>query len=248
LEENQEPTVEPNTEQVMKANLTEFLGNYADAIHQLKPTDWISVVADFDSGERLDTPIMRLHARVAKGTISEFRKTNGDLQVFGKEIQFVTQKVQGEVDRDLEILSSIFETALKQTYLKGMDIPGNVQVQGLYFDTFGALFFLDANLELLVYFPPLSEVRGGTVLSKEKLRSEQVERFKEELIELLKDYGQSLRALKPGDTVAIAIDLGPSDKGPGKLLLRVRKSDIEAASKERISFEEFKRRVEVREY
>jgi len=270
-----EPTTAKQALETLKSNLAEFLGNYADAIRQLQPGDWISVIADFNDGGTFavpgEEPLRRLIAQASKREISEFRHTNGDLQAFQKRIRFTTQTVQEKLDKDIEILASIFETAMKQRSSEAFG--GTSETNGLYLDPLGALFFMKVDLSspLTVLRVPSAEVlsqseksavrsRGresgvviGMLQGKQKREEswrERVNQLKDETVELLKDYGQTLRKLKADDWVVVAVDLGRSwdQSQPRTMLITAKKSDIDAANKERISLEEFKRRVQIREY
>jgi len=270
-----------NAENVLalrKEAIVEFLANYADAIGQLRPTDRIAVFVNFTGGDRFfrvatladeDTPEppAMLHMTALKKDIVDHRRGKFSLAAFRQKISIKEKKRAKVVDKHIDILADIIDTALSRKYRKEFSSTG--ETTGLYVNKLGALFFVQGRFfggltaplapEVLVFQKYLEEgdaevtVKNQKTSQKKRQTTEKIiAAIKEELIDVLADYGHTLRSLAPDEDVIVAVDFStwrgiPTD-APERFILKVGKRQLDAYSSGKLSAAQLKKRVAFQEY
>lgn len=248
----------------LKQNIIEFLGEYCDAINQLNPNDRITVVIlpemspYFHFGTYLGqkrSGMNRLAATVQKSDITSYRKEAIDKKAFERHIHFSSDIEDERMKRDIEIMTNIFDTALKQSPQHALVARG--ETWGTYIDNFGVLFMMKVRgtLGLEIHHLDIDEEQIIISTNNESPKSSKeapLENLKATLIDVLGSYGHSMRKLNRDKWIGIALESKLTewkhDNGFNTLFIKVRKRDTDALNKDRINFETFKRRVVVTEY
>lgn len=193
-----------------------------------------------------------------KDDVSAFHRGRIDAEELARRLEFVEGPLEPGDEKRLDIMAGILE--------EGLSRGTGVQAQGMYVKGLGALFFVDAGpAELGVQLIPkdlfLSQLgrrdRGDEQLVPEMTtgtgggeRGKQIEDREAQLVELVAEYGSSLRMLKADESVVVVV--GPS-RGPfggsraSGLVLRARHRDISAFDRGRLDLDGFRQKVEVSE-
>lgn len=252
----------------VKDQVLTFLSTYADAIGQIPPSQSIMVVVNF-SGERFggspgEGEIERLEARVKKGDIIDYRRGAIDLDAFRKRVQF-REVSATEADTDLDIFVEIMETVLDR---RGSSRLRAREIRGFYLDDDGAVIILEARPGLSVFAPDVilrqEKEENAAVVSRPPRADVRAEReeegeteaaledFKQQIVEVLADFGHTLRRIPPAGWIAVVADVEPSGFFSGsdrrRLVCRVTKKDIDEYNRRRIDLAGFSKRATWREY
>ena len=258
---------------VLKDGMVEFLGNYADAIGQLKPDDRITVLVDLSEFDRLPgvsrlrfqqekqkKPVAMLEMSAIKRDILAYRTGKLNSNTFRKKV-FVAEKTADEmVNKNIEILADIFDTALGQKYQKGFSSARDAT--GIYLKGLGALFFLhgkfrDTDFAVDVFKEYTRAKAAGVAVQKQRkhlqqTREESVADFKNNLIDVLGSYGHTLRTLSPEEFVVVSVDFNSMwefrDRSPERFLVKVKKRNLDAYNTGSLTLANFKKRVLFKEY
>ncbi|MCG8604575.1 hypothetical protein MJD09_06180 [bacterium] len=258
--------------EAVKAQLVEFFGTYADAIGQLRRTERITVLAKLRGNNSYSdligvssisgyNPVYMLEASARKSDIIEYRRGRMSEQDFRQSVFFEERMEDDAQTKNLEIMASIMKTALNKKYHKTFGADGNVN--GIHLDGLGVLFFMKGNLnEPSLELPELIDLsrKNETVVistgSKRARRSPRKSRqtlreYKDALIQVVGDYGHTLRTVKSTEHVVVAINFrdswGPEDV-PKRLIMKIRKRDLDRYNRGTIQFAQFRRMVEFKEY
>jgi hypothetical protein len=255
----------------IQSRTTEFLANYADAIGQLNVASRITVVFDFGESQfqvwpgasprrEKDKPIAVLEMSALKGDIIEHRRGKLSFDEFQKRLTINHRSDDESMNANLDIMASILETALGRRHREGYYLVG--KNRGVYLKGLGALFFLSAETNLDAVFAPRvqwgegKEVVQVRVPQAEKKSSkdsdELLKNFESSLIELIGDYGHTLRNLAPSEQVAAAVNFNSfwslGDESVRRLILMVKKPDLDAYNRGNLKLAEFKQKVQVQRY
>ena len=140
--------------------------------------------------------------------------------------------------KKIQILSVILDNSLKRT---DQLVPNfGTRTLSMYYEGLGAVFFMNAGHGYWEIHPLTTKQGAAEVETRE--------RFREKLIEVVGDYGYTLRTLGPEDYMVVDVRFPAGwESNPG-LVLKVRKKDVDAFSREEMDFEEFRRKVEILEF
>jgi len=252
-----------------KSNIIEFLGEYCDALKQLNPNDQISVVI-LNNTEHYQ-PLRRLLGLSGQGTscligsvkkadVTEYRRETISKPAFIERIHFETNTKNPHLKKDLQIMTTIFDTVLKESFEAEFDMRG--ETWGTYLTNFGALFVLKLRETVGGHTFNISNQNDENIYEiflkqnrsdskKESQREQKLEKLKSSIISILADYGHTMRRLKADEWLGVALELNGflhDENGPSTLFFKIRKSDIDAFNQKRVNLEQFKERLVVREY
>jgi len=259
----------------IKEPLVEFFSKYADAIGQLDDSERIVIYTtggenvfysfgegwEISSRRGVETGNQDMLAVARKADIVALR--TGKL----KSDDFINRLIFKDIatestNSDIEIMARIIDTAL-QGRSRESRLHGN-NSHGIYLDDFGAIFFThttfshDFSLRIL---QDLEKRAAEENLQRRILdlqaASEQrrddwathYKKFKQQLGDVIADYGHTLRQLQPQDNIVITADLiNAPDDGFNYLVCRVKKQHVDAFNARRISRDQFMRLITYGEY
>lgn len=246
----------------LKQSMVRFLGEWTSALSDLNPDEKVTVIIDFNGflpsfKDVFDYSTQQLIVSVPIKEITNYRKGKLAREEFANRIIFDEVK---SVDEDISIISNVIQTSLQHSdRKKSHGIAGDVK--GIYFKGYGVIFFTDVSFN----FGAQAYKRALTIytdaLKKGKQRSITVENFSDEpgqtkkdiekieqkMIQLISNYGHNLRALQPDEWVEIAINFKgiPVKEKYSKSILKVQKKNIDDYKRDRIKFDQFKKRVNI---
>lgn len=258
-----------------KSRTIDFLGDYADAVGQLDPDERVTVVLDFGGSrpfqimadrvvrgsQAKDVAIVEISAR--KSDIINHRRGQLSQIEFRKRVEISERGDDESMNANIDIMANILETALSRRHHEDYYIVD--QNRGIYLKKLGTLFFLSAELNTdtvtwdvhLLHTPRPDEVVVQPSQPKAQKRpqksiSELQQSFKNTLVELVGDYGHTLRTLEPTEQVVVAVNFnnlwGLSDEATQRFVLTVRKQELDAYNRGNITLAEFKQKVQVQDY
>lgn len=258
----------------LKEQLIEFFGTYADAIGQLKRTDQITILTKLGSagpsynligshGMADHNPVFMLEATVKKADIIDYRRGRMDYDDFRNSVLFEERMEHDAQTQNLEIMASIMNTALSRKYHKQFGTDGNVH--GIHLDGLGVIFFMQGNLhgEFAMAWPEIIDIsrkKNNAVVyvpAKERRRNslqkyrKLIQEYKDALLEVVGDYGHTLRTIKSTEYVVVALNFRHASWGeevPKRMIMKIKKRDLDRYNRGDISFTQFKRKVVFNEY
>ena len=265
--------------ELLEERAIEFLRDYADAIGQIKPTDRITILAKFEHTysvfavhlggvESSEEYPSGLNISAKKSDIVEFRKGKINEKTFRERVTFRRRLDDKQKNRNIDIMANILNTALNRKH--GDVFRTYSKNRGIYLDGLGALFFMRGHLlgkrgvvtyefYLSKYLREREEIRAKVAKAATKTKSpeermkESIKGFKDELIELVGDYGHTLRTLKPTEYVVINITFKDNWQAhflesPQQMILKVRKQDLDRYDRGDLTLAAFRKKVEIQEY
>ena len=148
--------------------------------------------------------------------------------------------------------------------LQRVDVELNGNVCGKP-DGLGVLFFMQGNLhgELAMEWPEIIDIsrkKNNAVVyvpAKERRRNSRrkyrqlIQEYKDALLEVVGDYGHTLRTIKSTAYVVVAINFRHASWGedvPKRMIMKIKKRDLDRYNRGDISFSQFKRKVVFNEY
>lgn len=263
--------------QDLKTPLVEFFSKYADAIGQLDDSERIAVYRAGSanmfysftvagegvarSGGVKDVEDVLAVAR--KADIVALR--SGRLKADDFTSRVVFKNIEAETaNSEIDIMARIIDTALRgRTPEQGFHTN---TAHGIYLDDFGAIFFTNATFgheaHVVNLWKAAEEQRAleeglqKRVLDLQKASEQrrenwatQYRKFKQQLSEVIADYGHTLRQLEPQDNIVITAELDNApEAGPNYLVCRVKKQQVEAFNARRISREQLLKMISYTEY
>lgn len=252
---------EKEKEELKKA-IVKFLGDWTSALTDINPDEKVTIIVDFNGffptlRDAFDYSIHQLIISVPIKVITDYRKGKFTREEFAKQIIFDEVK---SVDEDISILSNVIQTSLKHADRKtSLGVSGDVK--GIYFKGYGAIFFTDVSFglgagaykrALTIWSDALKkgETRSITVENfsdKAGQTEKDIEKVEQKMIQLVSNYGHNLRTLQPEEWVEIAINFKgvPVKEKFSKSILKVQKKIIDDYKRDRIKFDEFKKRVNI---
>ena len=265
--------VTPNERlEMLKEACFEFLRDYADAIGQLTDNDRVTILLHFeDMSEVFSTRLGRqgqkwpwaVEVSARKRDIVAFRRGGLSEKAFRQRLVVRERFAEQGRDKEVDIMASILATALKRRYLEGYSTNRG---RGMYLEGLGALFFLKGDLfsaraqaameRALGQY--LQQLEGGA--SEERVRKksqEQLEQafadFKEEVIQLVADYGHTLRKLKSNEYVIVNVDFENRwallyTETPKRVFFKVQKRELDRYNRGQITLAQLKSKVEFQEF
>jgi len=224
----------------LESRILEFLGTYADAIGQLNPGHRISVLVErtrglvfhfSDEEEEAESP--RLLASVLSSDVADFRRGEFDENEFRRRIKFDDTDSDATMRRNMDIMSSIFDTALSRKYHQGFGASGDGS--GTYVPGLGAIFFLSGDLgghSFKGMFDDYVHQEVEDVIKEAEGASQAVlDTYKSVLMDIMTDYGHTIRNL-PADENLIVVagfDQGfmPDRRRASQLVIKVKKQFVD---------------------
>jgi hypothetical protein len=155
---------------------------------------------------------------------------------------------------ELKKESRIFEQIIREVLRQNFDNPFALAAEpkAAYVPGHGIVlsFHLKINRGTIraFYGPIINPVSGPP-----QSASEQLTTVKNTMIQALADYGDTLKGLPSGEQLSICAHVEDRNeldtaKNRTDIVLSIEKKDVEAYTRDRIDFEEFKRRVRLIEY
>ena len=225
-------------------SLQDFLENYADVGDLLPPNQRITVFFnDHSSSSVISVPMFY---SVKKSDILSFRSGKITKDQFWARVQ-KGAKPSEEIQKQLEIMKRILKTGLKTVSTYSW---GTREIEAHVLPGYGVWF----NLGNAQIGPPsisFSFASGKSVQVKnDPKRQKAIRKYYGRIIQLIGQYGFSLRFLKPDERVVATFHSNGflNRFGPHLYFLRVKKTNIEELHKKKITFRDFQRRVEWQEF
>ncbi len=192
---------------------------------------------------------------VKKGDIVAYRREQIDDEEFIKRIAFLDHRPDASLMKKIGVMSAILDQALKQS---DHPVPHSNKTLGIYQEGLGALFFVKAQTSYL------KEIRRAIIKASRSLsdrgrqgRSVKLDkapenRLKEDLIEVVADYGFSIRTLKPEEYIVVEVRFPRGFRrrtsDPRGLVLKVKKRDVDAYSRGDLDLAAFRQKADIQEY
>ncbi|MFQ5639848.1 MAG: hypothetical protein ACE5IR_17860 [bacterium] len=263
----------------LKQQCMEFFSDYSDAIGQLHPTDRVTVLIHLGQMHPLFAVRVKdrkkseqspsdLEVTAKKSDIIDFRKGKLTAKAFHNRIAFNERYPGKQKDRTIHIMANILNTALNYEHRSGL--RSSSRNRGIYLDGLGALFLLKSQLvdvgaaydleitDALAREEFEKYVTSGSKVRKRRKRNtgEKVEKslsgLKDDLIELVGDYGHTLRQLKQTEHVVITVDFRSRwrrySKIPNQLILKVQKQDLDKYDRGTFTLAQLRKQVEFQEH
>lgn len=247
----------------IKNIIARFMGDYASAINYLKPNYWITVVVDFSGSSKWlrsfynENVFHRLVAKAQMKDITAYRRGNISLEILKQKIHYNSKFNGGSViDEDIDIFSDIMRSFLekKQKHLNYNLAEG---VRGFYLDGYGAVFMLKADMEPNI-LKVITTANGKHNFSVQTFSStdssndikEKLDFLESRIINLLSRFGHTMRKLDDNEWLEIALNINAHDfdEDFSKMILKIKKRDINDLSNQKIDLDRFKQRIKVIKY
>lgn len=152
--------------------------------------------------------------------------------------------------QDTEIFERIVHEVLKQNFADPFAITS--EPRGAYLQGYGMLFSFQINVNRRTIRTPFGEVRDPRPVTQ-RTTEEHMRVIKGNLIDVLIEYGDSIKQLGGHDRISIAAYVDDrneldSRKSRKTLVLTTSKDDVDLVSMKKISTQSFKDRIDVMEY
>ncbi|MGH7455299.1 MAG: hypothetical protein ACRENG_28360, partial [bacterium] len=218
--------------QKVKEPLVEFFAKYADAIGQLEDAEKIAVYATggdnlfFSAGEGWTISSSSAREAGGKDMLAVARKADivalrsGRLKAEDFNSRIVFQNVEPEVtSSEVDIMARIIDTALQGRARQPMFHGSNSR--GIYLEDYGVIFFTNVTIGhefSMRIFEDMSKPAAQESLERRLLDLQEAsqqrrenwsagfKKFKQQLGEVIADYGHTLRQLRPQDSIVITAD------------------------------------------
>ncbi len=191
-----------------------------------------------------------------KRDIVAYRREQIDEAEFRTRIAFRDHQPEASMMKKIGVMATILDKALKQTEhtMRRSDATLGIYQKGL-----GALFFVNAKggyRSTAIYVKEKKDPKTVTYQVRPakavKRKNKSQDRFKEELIEVVGDYGYTLRTLKPEEYIVVEArfppGLGRRSSDTRGLVLTVQKKNVDAYSRGDLDLAAFRQKVEILEY
>ncbi|MEW5975188.1 MAG: hypothetical protein AB1898_05205 [Acidobacteriota bacterium] len=157
------------------------------------------------------------------------------------------------IKKDLALFQGVVDTTVKQN-LQG-PFPVLASTKGTYLPDYGALFNLEVNLYQIRVISPF-DLRPHSQKELDEAYQGMLKRLaelKERLVKAMIDHGSSLQLLKPSDSLTLVVHLfGPEGDAarpsPSQVILKMRKSWLDAYRGNQLSFDELARKTEITQF
>jgi hypothetical protein len=258
-----------------KTPLIEFFSNYADAIGQLDDSERIAIYTSSGSSafysvtvpgqsiwrSGIEAGAEEVLAVARKADIVALRCGKLKTDEFTDRLIFKNLETEAS-NSEIDIMARIIDTALQgRTREQAFQTDHS---RGIYLDDFGAIFFTNATfgreLQMKIFQDMarreleeslnkrVTELQNASEQRRESWAT-QYKKFKQQLSEVLADYGHTLRRLKPQDNIVITADLDNApDEGRSYLICRIKKQHLDAFNAGRISREQMLKLISYTEY
>ncbi len=270
-----------NKRLAFQERLREFLGTYADAIRQLRDEDRITILTHHRLGPRNVDDIARmfvdkseyfwavpdnrirtelseqsyLEVTAKKSDIVAYRRERISEADFRKRIVSRDRRPDGSMMKKIGVMATILDKALTHAEHR---VPRTYATRGIYQKGLGALFFVNAKRGPRTFFSsktrnaPKSPVNLAKPRNAVKGDTHFQERFKDELVEAVGDYGYTLRTLKPDEYILLDVRFSRGfprrTSDPRGLVLKVKKRDVDAYNRGGLDLAAFRQKADIQEY
>lgn len=262
--------------------LAEFLGSYADGIRQLEDEDRITILVHHKpfshvlpgvhealsdarnqlrvvTNKQLNSGFQEqnyLEVTTKKRDIVAYRREKIDEAEFRKRIAFRDHRPDASTMKKIGVMATILDKALKQTEHSVRRLDGTL---GIYQKGLGAIFFVNVRggfrgtaIHVRRKNDPKAvtyQVRPGKAV---EIGKKPKDRFTKELVEIVGDYGYTLRTLKPEEYIVVEVrfpkGMRRKTSDPRGLVLKVKKQDVDAYSGGDLDLAAFREKVDIQEY
>ncbi|RMH87332.1 MAG: hypothetical protein D6681_15400, partial [Calditrichaeota bacterium] len=257
--------------QEVKDKLADFLGNYAPTLSQLKDNERVSVVVDLyatvpslptslpEDESVSDFPSM-IEATAFRKDLEAHRRGELSPEAFRKRIVYREHPVNREIEKRMKIMGNILKTALSEEPEEVIGLTG--EPGGVYLAEIGVVFFVKPEvsrvtmaLEKFMRISQSGRAAQSVPISPEEEEDSagqvraKMQRYRQELLKLVGEYGTTLRPLKPEKQIVV---ISVSENGwgsddeeafPDQLILMVKKADVDAYAAGRIRLNALEKRA-----
>ncbi len=194
-----------------------FLADYGDVLSQLRPEERIAITNradDFEGGLEfrwaggMGSRGGMMSAEVKRDDINQMKQGKITRDQFLSRIKIVNTESSGELDPDLEVLSSMFSRLYREDLSRTYYVQGEVSYERL--KDFGVVYYMrvySSNEEEDRFYLPTVGLRDVSQVDRDKKVKELYPKFESELKENLVEYGRTLRSLKDEEQVLFKVKL-----------------------------------------
>lgn len=244
----------------VKSKIADFLGNYASSIRDLNDKESIALVVDFKATfpgffwQSDDLP-QQLVASVKVRDLKDYRRGKLSQKQFREKISYEEINTQSE---DVSIFTNVVKTAMEHAGRK-YSFRLDDDVQGIRFPGHGVLFLTTFNFNYFYnHAAELQELfeqakAGGKNVNYKVIErknvdfQKQIDELESKLIDLLANYGQTLRNLGDNEWVEFCINFkgNPRDLGFSRGIVKVQKKMIDDLNRRKVNEQQFRKAVKV---
>ncbi|MDV3307728.1 MAG: hypothetical protein LOY03_02790 [Cyclobacteriaceae bacterium] len=216
----------------------EFLVDYGSLLSQLPPGEKVVITNRGDHprqwvGSLVSAPSrMLLSIEAATDDVNALRNAQISRDEFIKRIKVTTAEVTGEVEPDLELLSTIFSRLYRQDLATTFFVDGTIPYERM--KNFGVVYYMrvfSANRTFnSTYDMPTVGLQNIDQQERDAKVKELYPRFEKELKENILEYGRTLKSLKDGEQLVFNVALTQCHQChiPSTLELSIQGSDLKA--------------------
>ena len=198
-----------------------FLADYGDVLSQLRPEERIVITnraEDFEGGFEfkwaggMGSQRGMMSAEVKRDDINQMKQGKITRDQFLSRIKIVNTESSGELEPDLEVLSSMFGRLYREDLSRTYYVQGEVSYERL--KDFGVIYYMrvySSNEEDDRFYLPTVGLRDVSQVERDKKVKELYPKFESELKENLVEYGRTLRSLKDEEQVLFKVKLTRCD-------------------------------------
>lgn len=158
--------------------------------------------------------------------------------------------------KKIGVMATILDKALKQTEHNVRRLDGTL---GIYQKGLGAIFFVNVRggfRGTAIHVRRKNDPKAVTYQVRPdkavEIGKEPKDRFEKELVEIVGDYGYTLRTLKPEEYIVVEVrfpkGMRRKTSDPRGLVLKVKKQDVDAYTRKDLDLEAFREKVDIQEY
>ena len=216
----------------------EFLADYGSLLSQLPSGESVVITNRGDQprqwvGSLVPAPSrMLLSVEASTDDINALRNARISRDEFVKRIRTTTAEVTGDVEPDLELLSTIFSRLYRQDLSTTFFVDGTIPYERL--KDFGVVYYMrvfSANRTFnSTYYMPTVGLRDINQQERDSKVKELYPRFESELKENILEYGRTLKSLDDDEQLVfnVAITQCIQCHIPSTLELSIQGSDLKA--------------------
>ncbi len=207
--------------------VVKFLASYADAENKLTPAQHISVI--FLMGG--DSMQARYYT-VSKKEVSAYRAQSETQAAFGQKVQISDLKGH---DDSIDIMETILDKSIDDRTPGDHRYLFGANSRGIYLKGLGAFFVCR-----LTDVPDFIELGDRPRPKKDK--TPELEKL---VVKALGNYGSSLRFLTEGESILVSVQFNSFGSGDRGILISLKKKDIDAYSRNEISYDALRQRATI---
>ena len=190
-----------------------------------------------------------------KRDIVAYRREQIDEAAFRKRVVSREHRPDASTTKKIGVMAAILDKTL---LMIDRPVPDYDRTMGIYMEGLGTLFFVRERSGYLAKYrrAMYNELRSTSDLRTQggagnvdiRLR----DRLKVELVEVVGDYGHTVRTVKPDEYIVVEVrflvGLRSSRLKQRGLVLKVKKGDVDAYSRGDLDLAAFRQKVDIREY